>query len=386
MRPITYLICSLSILLPAWGCTDKPEKVKPRATETLEPGGQTMAGGLKSPMQSLPKMAGGLSSPMQSMQKADVRLIVIGDKRCTSLRCRTKRTVLRLKKAIRGLTVEKLDWSSAKAKKIFDREGLKHLPVYLFEGQVSDAPGGRRFARYLRPTPKGKLRMLKVRSDFDPRAEICDNGKDDTGNGQVDCADPTCKGATPCRKEIPKQLVLFVMSQCPYGTRALDAMSELLKAFDKRIDFRVHYIVQVKGTGFKALHGQPEVDENIRELCAIKHYPKQYKHMDYIWCRNRKIRDKNWKACTGTRTGIDAAVIERCASCEEGKALLRESLKLAQKLKVRSSPTWLANNRYLFHGIVPESIKQQFCKHNKGLKGCEKRLSTKSPVPNGVCN
>jgi hypothetical protein len=345
MRSISS--CALSILLSAWGCTDKPQKAKPRATETLEP-----------------------EPSQQSM----------------ALRCRTKRTVHRLKSMIRGLTVEQLDWSSAKAKKLFDREGLEHLPAYLFEGRVSDVPRGRRLSRYLRQTPKGRLQMLKVSSDFDPRAEICDNGKDDTGNGQVDCADPTCKGATPCRKEIPKQLALFVMSLCPYGTRALDAMSELLKAFDKRIDFRIYYVAQVKGTGFKSLHGQAEVDENIRALCAIKHYPKRYKYMDYIWCRNRKIKDKNWKGCTGAKTGIDAAVIERCASGEEGKALLRKSLQLAQQLKVRSSPTWLANNRYLFHGIVPESIKQQLCKRNIGLKGCLKRLSTKSPVPDGVCN
>jgi len=372
MHHITYLACSLSILLPVWGCTDKPEKAKPRATETLEPSQSSMSGGLSTPGRSTPKVA--------------VNLIVIGDKRCTSRRCRTKRTVARLRKLFRELTVENLDWSSARAKKIFDREGLAHLPAFLFDDGISDVPRGRRFARYLKQTPKGKLRMLKVHADFDPRAEICDNAKDDTGNGKVDCADPTCKDAVVCRPEIPKQLTLFVMSMCPYGTRALDAMSELLKAFDGRLDFRIHYIAQIKGTGFKALHKQPEVDENIRELCAIKHYPKRYKHMDYIWCRNRKIRSKDWKACTGAKTGIDAAVIERCASGAEGKALLRKSLKLAQKLKIRSSPTWLANNRYLFHGIVPESIKKQLCKHNKGLGGCEKHLSTKSPVPDGVCN
>ncbi len=372
MRSIIIGLCALWILLPASGCTDKPQKSKPRATETLEPSSKTMAADFSSPGKTTPRATG--------------KMIVLVDRRCTSRRCHTKRTVHRLKRMAKGVTVVQLDYSSAKAKKIFAREGLTHLPAYLFEGPLSDAASGGRLSRFLKRTPKGKLRMLKVRADFDPRAEICDNRKDDTGNGQVDCADATCKDAVPCRAEVPKQLTLFVMSQCPYGIRALDAMFELLKAFNRKIDFRIYYIAQVKGEGFKSLHGQPEVDENIRGLCAIRHYPKRYKYMDYIWCRNRKIKDKNWKACTGTKTGIDAAVIERCASGAQGKELLRKNLQLAQKLKISSSPTWLANNRHLFHGIVPESIKQQLCKRNKALAGCEKRLSTKSPVPDGVCN
>lgn len=34
------------------------------------------------------------------------------------------------------------------------------------------------------------------------KSEICDNGKDDNGNGKVDCDDPDCTTATACMKEI----------------------------------------------------------------------------------------------------------------------------------------------------------------------------------------
>ena len=60
-------------------------------------------------------------------------------------------------------------------------------------------------------------------------------------------------------------------------------------------------------------------------------------------------------------------------------------MELAKTLRISSSPTWLANNRFEFHAIPPESIKKQFCEHNQGLAGCEKRLSTKATVPDGVC-
>ena len=48
-----------------------------------------------------------------------------------------------------------------------------------------------------------------------------------------------------CRPEVPKKLDVFVMSQCPYGVKGLDAMKEVSDNFKKAgesIDFTVHYI------------------------------------------------------------------------------------------------------------------------------------------------
>jgi glutaredoxin len=191
--------------------------------------------------------------------------------------------------------------------------------------------------RFLKPA--GTYKHLTVGAKFDPNAEICDNKKDDTGNGKIDCADETCKEQLVCRKEIPKQLDVFVMSQCPYGVKALDAMKEVLDNFGSDMKFNVNFIAtETPDGGFKALHGQPEVDENIRELCAIKHYPKNYKYMDYILCRNKNIRSADWKPCaTG---GIDAKVMEKCFTDGEGKKLLAKNIKIANALGVSGSPTW----------------------------------------------
>ncbi len=371
------LVLALSVPGFVAGCGQgKASEAKPGKTETVEPMA-TVGDSRRAP----PRRAG----PRRS-DAAKVTLYVLTDKRCKARHCRTGGTSRKLRRILPGVRVVQRDWSHAEARKLFAREGLTHLPAYLFTESVEQHPRFDKMRRYLEPTPKGHMNKLKVRAKHDPRAEICDNQKDDTGNGKMDCADPSCKDAVVCRPEIKKRLEVFVMSQCSYGTRALDSMSEVLAAFDRKIDFRIHFIVSARGSGFKSLHGQAEVDENIRELCAIKHYPKRYKYMDYIWCRNRKIRDKNWKACTGKKTGIDAKVIETCASGEEGKALLRADMKLAKKLDIGSSPTWLANNRYVFYGIPPERIKQQYCKHNPGQKGCEKKLSSKSSIPDGTCN
>jgi len=370
--------CSMLFLI-ASGCDgDEDSQAAQSTTTEFEP---SEAKRTASPA---PPTAPSPGKSARPTQPGKTRLIVLEDRRCKERECLTAPTIQKLEATLPGIEVELHDWSEDECKALFDAEGLKHLPAFLFHPGINTNPGYQRIARYMAKTPKGELKLLKTGARFDPRAEICDNGIDDTGNGLVDCQDASCQKKPICREEIPKRLDLFTMSMCPFGTMAIDSMSEILDAFDRKIDFHIHYIASETDKGFRALHGPPEVDENIRELCAIEHFPKGYRYMEYIWCRNRKIKDKDWKQCTGKK-GIKAGPLEKCFTGEEGKKLLREDLKLAQQLGVTASPTWLANNRFLFHGIAPEKVKQQFCAHNKGLQGCEKKLSSKTPKPAGVC-
>ncbi|MBN2493784.1 MAG: hypothetical protein JXR96_04250 [Deltaproteobacteria bacterium] len=373
---LAFELLILSCALTFAACSQKEPPEQAGTTVEYEPG-EAGRSGPPPPTLSAQRAAEKAAEP--------VTLLVLEDRRCTDLKCQTGPVIAKLEQTFDDLRVVRHDWSSEECKRIFESEKLERLPAFLFDASAKGSKGHAKIRRYLATTGSGRMQRLRYPTDFDPRAEICDNGRDDTGDGKVDCADPYCKGKPVCRPDQPRRLEVFTMSQCPFGTRALDSMEEVLDAFERKIDFRVHFIASEKDGEFKSLHGQDEVDENIRELCAIEHYPKGYRYMKYIWCRNRKIKDKNWKACTGAN-GIRAETIEKCASGEQGKRLLAEDLKLAQSLGVKASPTWLANNRYLFHGIAPEAIKQELCKHNKGLEGCEKRLSSESPVPaNAVC-
>jgi len=308
----------------------------------------------------------------------EVVATVLTDKRCA--KCVTDGLVANLKgRFFPKLTVKKLDYSDAAGKELYQKLGLKYLPVMLFHKGVEESERYAQIARWMED--KDEYKMLKVPAQFDPTAEICDNKKDDTGNGKVDCADDSCKNALVCRKEIPKKIEVFVMSQCPYGVQALDAMKEVLGAL-KGIDFDVHYIADKTDKGFSSLHGQPEVDENIRQLCAKKYYKKGNKYLDYIWCRNKNYRSAEWKPCaTG---GIDAGKIEKCFTGGEGTKLFEEDIKIAKALEISGSPTWLANNKYKFGGIAADAIKTNFCQRNAGQAGCDKKLTEKAKVQ-GSC-
>lgn len=293
-----------------------------------------------------------------------VNVTYLSDKRCTE--CNLRGVQGMVSSGVDNPVAKNLDYSDPEGKKLYDEAKLTNLPAAVFDATLDadkEATGNPRFIRGVRQV--GQYRVLDQGATWNP---IC--------AGEGGCAIEGCGHTAACRQEVPNKLEVFVMSQCPYGVRALDAMDEVLKNFDKKIDFKVNFIAN--GTaekGFTALHGQPEVDENIRELCAIKLYEKGYKFMDYVLCRNKEIKSADWEKCTGSN-GIDTKKMKACFE-GEGKKLHEENIKIANALGIGGSPTWLANNlaKNRFSGIDAETIKSNLCRYNKDLKGCENKLT-----------
>lgn len=315
-------------------------------------------------------------------EASKVSMIVLNDKRCKA--CDVTNVVTQLQQLFPGLQSQTLDYGDAAGKKMYSDLQLTVLPALLFDTSVEKGEGYSNVQKYLEK--KGDYWSLRIGASFDPTAEICDNGIDDTGDGLVDCADLTCQSTLICRPEIQKKLDLFVMSQCPYGLQALNAMQEVLTTFKGNIDFSIHYIADETSDGvFSSLHGQGEVDEDIRELCATKYYPEDYKYMDYIWCRNKDIKGTDWETCA-KEAGMSTAMIKNCFDGTEGKQLLRDNIKLSNELQIGASPTFLANNKKDFGGIDAQTIKTNYCASNTGLAGCEKTLSGDTGgTPAGNC-
>ena len=140
----------------------------------------------------------------------------------------------------------------------------------------------------------------------------------------------------------PVRLDLYVMSHCPFGVQAENAVLPAVKALGKHVDFALHFIANedpgaAGAARFRSLHGQPEVEENIRQLCAMKHFPQQY--LDFILERNvGNAKGPDWQAAAKT-VGIEPAPIEACATGEEGAALLSDSIQRSQARQASASPT-----------------------------------------------
>ena len=300
-----------------------------------------------------------------------VNLTMVGDKRCAE--CDTKRLEGQLRTRIDNPVVKTLDYTTPEGKAFYDKIKPVNLPVAVFDSTIDkDKDATAALGRFLKP--KGDFKVISLGGNWNP---VC---ADDGG-----CDLDECKQNLMCRKEEPNSLEVFVMSECPYGVRGLDAMKEVLENFKKagsKINFKVNFIGDGDAAKLTSMHGQSEVDEDIREACAIKHYPTDFKYMDYIWCRNKNIKG-DWKACTGEETGIDEKTIQTCFE-GEGKQITADSFAYAKSLGFGASPTWLANGKHKFSGVDPETIKSNLCKHNEGLKGCENTLTGAPPRPAGA--
>jgi len=300
----------------------------------------------------------------------EIQFTVIGDKRCTEPSCDTSQVIDVTKQLFAGAKVTKIDYNSDEGKKLYDTLGLTYLPAYIFDSAVENGESFEQIKTAL--VQVGNLWYIvpeATMSVFDPKAEICDNGQDDNGNGIIDCEDSDCAGKLECREEVSATVDLFVMSQCPYGVLAEQNMKAVLDSFGDEITYNINFIASESNGVFSSLHGQAEVDEDMRQVCIAKNNPNEF--VDYVLCIAANYRNAGsiWESCA-TSNGIDTSVINTCFA-DEGTKLLKDNIQMGNQLNIGSSPTFMINNRYMFGGAQPaDYIQAQICTKNPDLTGC----------------
>ena len=323
------------------------------------------------PTESVPNVLGQTTTTLPS-QASRLDMVALNDKRCQD--CDLAQLKQQLKAMFPNLNIIDLDYSSKNGQDLYAAANLTALPAIIFDIGLRTDPNYAKVSNYL--FKAGPYIGLNIGANWDP---YCDPSPEH-------CNETRCSGKLVCRQETPKTLELFIMSQCPYGTLATNSMSEILDAFKGDITFKLSYIAGQKTDGtFDSLHGAGEVAEDLRELCAAKYYPQDYKYLGYIWCRNKNITAPDWQQCA-TANGMDADKLKTCSEGDEGKALLADNLKIAQQLNVRGSPTFLVNNKKMFNAISASAIQGGICDSNPGLTGCALTLSNgTTTVPAGQC-
>ncbi len=297
----------------------------------------------------------------------EVNVTLLTDARCTT--CSDERTRKLVRTRLENPIFTALDYGTADGKALHESIGGAGLPAAVFSDLTRQDPDSvRRFGKTLKQGSDGRYFMA---GSHNP---VC---IDDGG-----CKVASCKLTPTCRKEEPRVLELFMMSKCPFAAKGVTALAEVLENFEKnqqRVEVRLRFIGSGDAkTGLKAMHGTAEVEENLRQICAFKHYAAKNKFVRYLKCRAADLSSKDWAACTGKDTGVDKAVLEKCSTGDEGKRLLEASYKLSEDSGIASSPTWLASAKHKFAGVDARTINEKFCEHNK-LRGCDAVLSGPPP-------
>ena len=146
---------------------------------------------------------------------------------------------------------------------------------------------------------------------------------------------------------------LFVMSQCPFGVLAVNALldAEQNKLLPEGAKLEIHYIGDAKKNDkgeyeFSSLHGQPEWEENARQLYIAKHFPGKFRA--YLTERNKDYQSADWQKAAKA-AGVDAAKVEK--GFDEAKKLLAEDFAITSKLGLSTSPSFIVDGRDFMVGL-----------------------------------
>ncbi|MBI1761523.1 MAG: hypothetical protein HYR56_08820 [Acidobacteria bacterium] len=112
---------------------------------------------------------------------------------------------------------------------------------------------------------------------------------------------------------------------------AEQSVAPLVRELGEQVEFWPNYIAgEERRAGrvvFNSLHGQPEIDEDIRQLVVARDYPDQ--HRAYLAARAENYRDDNWQAAAA-QAGIDAQAFSRATAQQASQELFRANIKQAR--------------------------------------------------------
>jgi hypothetical protein len=287
-----------------------------------------------------------------------VNVTILSDARCRA--CDTKRLQGTLHERVASPALVVLDYGDPAGRALFEAVRPAKLPAVVFDRSLeADKDAFDTFGGSSRLV--GDKYVVSA-GDWNP---MC---MDDGGCKAAECAD-----VLMCQPEVSKKLDLYMMGRCPYAAKAVVALKDVLADFDKKnnsLDLSIHFIGRTEKDGsFWSMHGSDEVADDLRDVCAIQHYPQNRRYLDYMACRAADLK-ADWKTCTGGKTGIDADVLRKCAEGTEGKTLLTKSFEQTNRVGISASPTWVSKGKYDFSGIERDMIKTRICEHET-LAACK---------------
>jgi len=311
-------------------------------------------------------------------------LTIVTDERCGPA-CDTAGLENDLKTLFPTMTVKTVEYGTEEGKKIYEDLAIGPLPAALFPTEISQDPEFSKIEKYV--TPKGEYLQLRIRAEFDPTKEICDNEVDDTGDGLIDCASPDCSAEWMCmdRKAVP-EVEVFVMSHCPYGTQIEKGILPVIELLGDKVDFELKFCDY-------AMHGEKELDEQLIQHCIQKE--QEDKLLPYLKCF---LEAGDGTTCL-TELEIDQPQLDACVAATDAEFKVTENFgdqatykgrfptfnvnkEGVDKYGVAGSPTLIINGVKASSGRDSASLLNAICYgFEEKPEECSQTLSSASPSP-----
>jgi len=152
---------------------------------------------------------------------------------------------------------------------------------------------------------------------------------------------------------------VFVVSKCPFGLQAQRILNNVVKNIPSSANsIKVRYIGAIVNNKITAMHGDPEAQENLRQICLREEQADKY--WTYIDCH---IKQGEVDSCL---SGIDTNSLSACMSdSSRGLKYAQEDFDVQELYGVTGSPTLILNgervSEYDFGGRTAQAFKSLLC-------------------------
>ena len=254
------------------------------------------------------------------------------------------------------LEIEKISWDASSAKELIEKYKIAALPAFIFSKEIDQS------LRYIRV--KDKLILKEDHYFLNPQFFRT--------------------VYFPNREEKEGQLAIFMESLNPQDNHTLQQIfkiQELREALTK-----VHFPAQMEKqlpsppmlslqssdqpnvlilkpqappVIFTSRKGPKEILEDKRQLCVSRDAPEKY--WGYLLCRSEQIikgnqQEDGWELCA-QQTNLKTNQIKTCVADGKGAQFLLENISLTQTLKIKSTPCFLINNKWLINSADPAVVR-----------------------------
>lgn len=205
--------------------------------------------------------------------------------------------------------------------------------------------------------------------------------------------------ATYPKLDNPKVL-MFIMSFCPYGQQAENALQPVSQLLGDKSPIEPHFVLysNYRGGGptycfdednkYCSMHGIKELNENVRQLCIWKYQESRW--WDYVMQINQKCSLDNIETCwedVAEDIDVDTVKVKDCFE-NEALDLLAAEAALNAKYSVRGSPTILINEVQYSGNRAADAFKDAICSaYTTAPAECAQAVQTtgNTVAPTGSC-
>jgi protein-disulfide isomerase len=300
------------------------------------------------------------SSKCDYVDPVEVGLTIVNTKDCTSCDSTKMETVL--KQLFPGAKISYVDAASTEGKKLITDMKLVYAPSYVFDSRLE------------------KTETWTTNKNIQSAFEKVGNSYKivDTATGATFYLSAEARAKAMADKGVTlgdnkPQLDFFVMSYCPYGNQADDAVAPVYQLLKGKAVFNPRYVIYNKYQGgtdqycmdngnYCSMHGIQELHQDIREICVNK-YMGLDSYFKFVLAMNKQCNAQNADTCweaVAKNMSLDTTKIKACEK-DEGLAIVKEEYRLNGIWAVSGSPTIFVEGQQFNGARTADGIKAGLC-------------------------